>query len=72
MKQINSKHLFAKAMGEEVPELSETDVQAADEPIKDTKGAPKATSAVVESPQEEKPRQTEEAVTAEQVPPKNF
>ncbi len=70
MKQINSKHLFAKAMGEEVPELSETDEQGVQEPIEDTKEAPKATSAVVEAPQEEKPQQTEEAVTAEQVPPK--
>ncbi len=67
MKQINSKHLFAKAMGEEVPELSETDEQGADELMEDTKEAPEVTSAVVESPQEEKPQQTEITVAAAQV-----
>ncbi len=73
MKQINSKHLFAKAMGEEVPELSETDVQAADELIEDTKEVPEAASTVVEPLKKEKPQPTEantDAVIAEQVPPK--
>ncbi len=65
MKQINSKHLFAKAMGEEVPELSET--EGDQEPIEDTKEAPEAASVVVEPPQEEKPQQTEVTVAAEQV-----
>ncbi len=69
MKQINSKYLFAKAMGEEVPELTETDVQGTDKSMADTKEALETTSAVVEPPQKEKHQPTEantDAVTVEE------